>query len=99
MPVLDDLPDRRLQGAADDVDADLLVVIVGLELLQRLDGVEERDAAAGDDAFLDRGAGRVHRVVDAILALLDLDLGGAADTDDRDAARELRQPLLQLLLS
>ena len=47
----------------------------GLQLGERLGGVEQRDAAAGDDAFLDRGAGRVHRVVDAILALLHLDLG------------------------
>src|SRR3546814_1171498 len=46
---------------------------------------------------LDRGAGRVHRVVDAILALLHLDLGRAADPDHRHAAGQLRQPLLQLL--
>ena len=39
----------------------------------------------------------MHRVVDAILALLHLDLGGAADADHRHAARELGQPLLQLL--
>ena len=68
-----------------------------LSLLQRLDGVEQGHAAAGDDAFLDRGAGRMHRVVDAILAFLDLDFGRAADADHRDAAGELRQPLLQLL--
>ena len=60
--------------------------------------MEEGDAAAGDDAFLDRGAGRVHGVLDAILALLHLDLGGAADADHRNAAGELGQPLLQLLL-
>ena len=39
----------------------------------------------------------MHRVVDAILALLHLGLGGAADADHRDAAGELGQPLLQLL--
>jgi hypothetical protein len=37
-----------------------------------------RDAAARDDAFLDRRAGRMHRVINAILAFLRLDLGGAA---------------------
>src|SRR4029077_4303638 len=37
------------------------------------------------------------RVINAILALLDLDLGRAADADHRDAARELGQTLLQLL--
>jgi hypothetical protein len=74
-----------------------LVVIRGLQLGERLGPVEERNAPAGDDAFLDRGAGRMHRIVNAILALLHLDLGGAADADHRDAARELRQALLQLL--
>ena len=58
---------------------------------------KQRHAAAGDDALLDRSLGRVHGVVDAVLALLDLDLGAAADTDHRDAAGELGQPLLQFL--
>jgi hypothetical protein len=39
----------------------------------------------------------MHRVIHAILALLHLDLGRAADADHRDAARELGQTLLQLL--
>jgi len=49
-------------------------------------------------AFLDCSAGGVHRVVDAILALLHLDLGGPADADYCNVAGELRQPLLKLLL-
>ena len=57
----------------------------------------ERGAAARNDAFLDRRAGRVESVVDAVLALLHLDLGRAADLDHGNAAGELRQPLLQLL--
>ena len=69
----------------------------GRSRFERLGRAQQRDAAARQDAFLDRGAGRVHRVVDAILALLHLDLGGAADADHRDAAGELGQPLLQLL--
>ena len=36
-------------------------------------------------------------VLDARLLLLHLDLGGRADLDDRDAADQLGQPLLQLL--
>ena len=39
----------------------------------------------------------MHRVIDAILALLHLGLGGAADADHCNAAREFGQPLLQLL--
>src|SRR6476659_3271100 len=39
----------------------------------------------------------MHRVIHAILALLDLYFGRTADADNRDAARELGQTLLQLL--
>src|SRR5215475_12028321 len=39
----------------------------------------------------------MHRVINAILALLHLDLGRAADADHRDAARELGLTLLQFL--
>ena len=81
---------------AHDLDAGLLVVVVGADL-EGLAGAQQRDAAARQDAFLDRGAGRMHRVIDAILALLHLDLGRAADADHRDAARELGETLLQLL--
>src|SRR6516225_8681599 len=92
-----DLARRPGQRLADDVDAGLLVAVGGAQLLQRLDRAQQRDAAAGQYAFLDRGPGGVHRVVDAILALLHLDLGGAADADHRDAASELGQALLELL--
>ena len=74
-----------MQRALDDGDAGFLVGVVALDG----DGVaslEQHDAAARDDAFLDRGAGRIERVVDAVLALLHLDLGGAADANDRNAA-------------
>src|SRR5689334_15551739 len=40
----------------------------------------------------------MHRVIDAVLALLDLGLGRAADADDGNATRQLRQALLQFLL-
>jgi hypothetical protein len=42
------------------------------------------------------GAGR-HRVLDALLLLLQLDLGGRADLDHVDPTRQLGEPLLQLL--
>src|SRR5579862_8615335 len=87
---------RRLDRLAHDVDAVLLVLVVGLDAPQSFGGAQKRDAAARQDAFLDRGAGRMHRVIDAILALLHLDLGGAADADHRDAAGELGETLLQL---
>src|SRR5262249_54739299 len=95
--VLGDLTDRRLKSLADDVDPAGLVVILAFEFLERLDRIEQSSAAARNDAFLDRGAGRVKRVIDAVLALLHLDFGRTADLDHRDTTGELRQPLLQLL--
>ena len=58
---------------------------------------QQRHAAAGNDAFLDRRAGGVQSILDAGLLFLHLGLGGRADLDDRNAAGQLRQPLLQLL--
>src|SRR5256886_8046676 len=59
---------------------------------------QQRYAAARHDALLDRGAGGMQRVFDPGLLLLHFSLGGRAHIDHRDAARQLRQPLLQLLL-
>ena len=95
--VLDDLADRRLEGAANDVDASLLVVIQALDR-DHLAGAQQRDAAARHDALFDGSAGGVERVIDAILLFLDFDLGGAADLDDGNAASQLGQTLLELLL-
>ena len=67
------------------------------ELVERLAGLQQGDAAAGDDAFLDGGAGGVQGVFEQGLAFLHLGLGGGADVDLGDAAGQLGQPLLQLL--
>ena len=82
--------------AADDLDAEALLV-GHLEALERLLRADQRDAAAGDDALFDGRARRVERVLDARLLLLHLGLGRRADLDDRDAADELREALLELL--
>ena len=95
--ILGDLADRRVERLADDIDAAGLVVVDALEAVERLGGVEQRGAAARNNAFLDRGAGRMERVVDAVLALLHLDLGRAADLDHGNAAGELGETLLELL--
>src|SRR5205085_699111 len=77
---------------------DAVAAIVGEgQLVEHRDAADQRDAATGDDALLDGRAGRVHGVLDARLLLLHLDLGGRADADDRDAADQLGQALLQLL--
>src|SRR5450631_505490 len=87
-------PGERL---AHDLDAGLLVIVLGAQALEVLGGTQQGDAAARHDAFLNRRTGRMHRVINAILALLDFGFSGAADADHRDAARELRKTFLQLL--
>src|SRR5580692_11048156 len=92
-----DLLQRLLQGAAHDRRTGRLVGNQ-LELVEGGAGrLQQRDAAAGHDTLLDRGLGVAHRVLDAVLALLELDLGRRAGLDDGHAAGQLGQPLLQLL--
>ena len=105
--VVRDLTKRLFERLAHDVDADLLIgpgrrLTVRLRtrcdvLVDRLNRVHERTAAAGDHAFLHGGAGRGERIFDAMLLLFELRLGCRTDLDDCDAARELREPLLQFL--
>src|SRR5262245_56753088 len=75
----------------------VVVVVVGAESCQRPTGTQQGDTAAWQDALLDGGFGRVHRVADAILLLPHLDLGGTTDADDGYAACKSGQPLLELL--
>src|SRR5690606_37702948 len=96
--ILDDLTDRGFQRLADDVDTRLNVAVVIDKLANSLGRHQQGRAAARNDAFLNRGAGRVERVIDAILTLLHLDFGRTADLDHRNAACELCEALLQLLL-
>ena len=60
-------------------------------------GPQQGHAAAADDAFLDGGLGGAHGILDAVLLLLQLDLGGRADLEHRNTAGQLGQTLLQLL--
>ena len=92
-----DLPQRRVERDLDDVRAGRLVADQ-VQLVERgLAGLHQRDATTGDDALLDGRLRVANGVLDAVLALLELDLGGRADLDDRDAAGQLGQALLQLL--
>src|SRR5215510_7475522 len=67
--VLDDLANRLLERPLHDHRAHLLVA-VGLHTIDGLRRAEQRDATARHDAFLDRRAGRVQRVLHAGLLLL-----------------------------
>jgi hypothetical protein len=91
-----DLAEGLLDGAADDLHPEALLV-VELEVVERGRQADERHAAAGDDALFDGRAGRVERVLDAGLLLLHLDLGRGADLDHGHAAGELGEALLELL--
>src|SRR4249919_3805406 len=92
-----DLAGRPGQRLAHDLNAGLLIVVLGAQALEMLGGAQQGDAAARQNAFFYGRAGRMHRVINTILALLDLDLSRAADADHRDAASKLGQTLLQLL--
>src|SRR5690606_14379235 len=92
-----DLLERLLQGLADDGGTGRLVA-AQLQLVEGLGtGLEQGHATTGDDALLDRGLGVPDRVLDAVLALLELDLGRGTGLDDRDTAGQLGETLLQLL--
>src|SRR5207302_7968826 len=94
--VVGELAERLLERADDDRRARPLVVLEAVEL-DRLDRVQERDAAARHDALLEGRAGGLERVLDAVLLLLHLRLGRRTDLDDGHAAGQLREALLQLL--
>jgi hypothetical protein len=51
-PILGDLPRRRLQGTPHDIDADLLIVIGGLQRIKCLKRSHHGYTAPGEDAFL-----------------------------------------------
>src|SRR6185312_3859739 len=92
-----DLLQRSLQRHPDDVGAGGLVT-GQLQLLERQrTSLDQRHATAGDDALFHSGLGVAHRVLDAVLALLELNLGGRPGLDHCNAAGQLGQPLLQLL--
>ena len=92
-----DLLERGLGRDAHDVGTGGLVAHE-VQLLERGGGgLDQGHAATGDDALLDGRLRVANGVLDAVLALLELDLGGRADLDDRNAAGQLGQALLQLL--
>src|SRR5699024_2375883 len=93
-----DLLERGVDGDLDDVRAGRLVTREAEVALEGvLGGLDEGDATTGDDALLLGGLGVADRVLDAVLALLELHLGGRTRLEDGDAAGELGEALLELL--
>src|SRR6266853_5146521 len=93
-----DLAERLLERTRHDPDARILIGVLALELIERCPGADIGHAAAGDNAFLDRGTRRVQSIFDASFLFFHLDLGRRTDLDHRNAAGELRYALLQLFL-
>src|SRR5699024_5891641 len=60
-------------------------------------GLQQRNTTTGQDTFLDRGLGVADGVLDAVLALLELHLGGGTGLDDGHAAGQTGKTLLELL--
>ena len=98
--VLGDLPRRRLERAPQELHAGALVALGGSPRPSptAADAAQQRQPAARHDALGDRRLGRADRVVERVLARLHLRLRRRADADHRHAARELGEPLLELLL-
>src|SRR5579883_309824 len=94
--VLGDLAQRLGDGAANDVDANLLVAF-RLDLLKSSGRTGQRYAAAGDNAFFHGCARRMHRIFHAGFLFLHFGFGRGADFNHGHATDQLRQPLLQLL--
>ena len=94
--VVGEAAEGLFDGAAHDLRAHGFVA-VELEGVEGLLRADERDTAAGDDAFFDGCARGVQGVFDAGLLFLHLSLGGCTDVDDGDAAGELGEALLELL--
>ena len=65
--------------------------------LDRRLGVQQRDAAAGEDPLVERRAGCLHRVLDPVHALGQLGLGGGADPDHGDPAAQPGHALAELV--
>ena len=94
---LDNHAQRLFYGAADNLDAELLVLILGLHTFEALGSTDERGATTGDDTLFDSYAGSVQGIVEAVFLLFHLHLGGCADVDDGLDTGQLGEALLELL--
>ena len=94
-----DLLQRSADSGAHNIGADSLLigeahgVDLGASGHHRLD---QGHATAGHDALLDGRLCIAHGVLDAVFALLELDLCCRTDLDDGDAASQLGEALLEL---
>ena len=91
------LAERLLDSAGHDVDTGSFVVVVALEVLESLDGTDICYAASGKVTFLYSCTGGVKGVFHAVFLLLHLNLGGCTYVENRNAAGEFAETLLEFL--
>jgi hypothetical protein len=97
--VLDNGAGRAGDGGLNDRDTELLVEVLGLQVVKGVgSGLEKSSATTGEDTLLNGGAGGVQSVDHAVLLLANLNLGGTTDLNDGNTARKLGKTLLELLL-
>src|SRR5215469_8987668 len=94
--VLGDPAGRSAERSPDDLDAGRLLALLA-EVAQLQGHVDQCRAAAGDDAFLDRGPRGGNGVFEPVLLFLQLDFGCSACPKHRDTTGQLGNALLQLL--
>src|SRR6266446_4878947 len=90
------LAQRLFKSAAQDVHTSCGITFK-MQAVQCLDSIQQSNAAAGNHTLFHTCASSGECVLNAGLAILQLDLGASANLDQRYATGELRQALLQLL--
>jgi hypothetical protein len=96
--VFRDLTDRGLEGACGRWRCRLLVFVVAFQTDLILEGSAAGRCRRRDDAFFHGRAGGVQGVVDAVLRSFTSTSVAPPTLDDGNAAGQLGQTLLQLLL-
>ena len=95
-----DLLERSIHCDPNDVRAGRLVARQARERLALegdLASLNQGNATTGNDALFDGSLGIAHGILDAVLALLELDLGCRSGLDNRDSTGKLCETLLELL--
>ncbi|GAM20524.1 hypothetical protein SAMD00019534_036990 [Acytostelium subglobosum LB1] len=74
------------ESVAHDLHSDVLIKVFHLDLLECQCGVEQGRTTAWHDTLLNGGTCGVQSVLNTVLLLANLDLGGTADADHTNAA-------------
>jgi hypothetical protein len=85
-------------SALYDANANVLVEVSALKRIKPFGGEEEGRSSTNDDALIGSGSGGTESILDSILELTNLNLGGTADLDDGDSTSKSSSSLLELLL-